>query len=162
MPSPFLTHAVDRLFARLTAVYGREFTGKFDGTTPDAVKAAWAHELRWFTHRLDAVAWALDNLPDKCPNAAQFRNLVRQAPSTEVAGMLPNEAPVRVANAQERAALMRMAEDIRKGEFFAKPGREWAYRLIERHENGDPRPPMCVAMARRAIEVDHGRRKFDE
>ncbi len=34
--------------------------------------------------KLDAegrVAWALENLPERCPNVIEFRNLCRQAPA---------------------------------------------------------------------------------
>lgn len=158
MASPFLQHAVDRLFARMTAVYGREFSGKFDGTTPEAVKAAWAHELRFFERQLDSVAWAIDHLPEKCPNAVQFRNLCNNAPPVGVAAaMLPDQAPVRGPTPTEREMLRALSFDIKRGMLFRKPGREWAEDLIrddrEGWKNGKPfrATATSLAMARDAL-----------
>lgn len=155
MSNPYLQHMIDRLFARLTAVYGREFTGKFDGTTVDAVKAAWANELRGFEKNFEAIAWALDNLPEKCPNAVQFKFLCRRAPNEQRVAMERNEAPTRGPTAAEREALRSLADDLRNPR---RLNRDWAYALIHRHENGDPRPAACVTMARAAIANDPNRR----
>jgi hypothetical protein len=53
--------AIDRLFERLTATYGRDFTGRFDGVDQNELKALWAHELAGFADKLSMVAWALEN-----------------------------------------------------------------------------------------------------
>lgn len=108
--SPMLSHAIDRLFDRLTAVYGSEFTGRFAGMEPAAVKKAWAHELSSFTHDLESVAWALDHLPEKAPNAIQFRNLCRTAPRVSKQPMLESDAPVRGPNEHELAKLQEMRQ----------------------------------------------------
>lgn len=162
MLSPYLKHAVDRLFDRLSAVYGRDFTAKFDGVTVDAVKTAWANELRGFEKQFDAVSWALDNLPERCPNAVQFKLLCRRAP-TEAAAALPSNAKLRGPTPEERAKLRAMAADIRRGTLFAKPGRQWAYDLIACHEAGWRNgqvfrsTPAALEMARDAIATDPNR-----
>jgi hypothetical protein len=152
MASPFLQHAVDRLFARMTAIYGREFSGKFDGTTPEAVKAAWAHELRFFERQLDSVAWAIEHLPEKCPNAVQFRNLCNNAPVNNAVAMLPDQSPVRGPTAAEREVLRSLSADIKANSIFARPGRDWARGLIARNESGThSATPVALAMARDAL-----------
>lgn len=166
MLSPYLKHAIDRLFDRLTAVYGREFSGKFDGVTVDAVKAAWGHELRGFERNFDAVAWALDNLPERCPNAMQFKALCRRAPCLDRPDALPGASGmVRGPTVAERETLRRLMAEVKTGGFFPRPSRAWAYRLLDRHYSGEHRAtPAALAMAEDAIATDpnrHGRRSAD-
>lgn len=82
---------VDRLFARLQGVYGREFTGQFSTGMVDGIdigienaKQVWAEELGGFCDHPDALAYALKNLPERCPNAIRFRDLCRHAPPKNV------------------------------------------------------------------------------
>ena len=72
--------AVDRIFLRLLATYGTEFSGRYAGVQDGDLKSMWAHELAGFASDLPSIAWALENLPERCPNAIAFRNLCRQAP----------------------------------------------------------------------------------
>lgn len=72
---------VDRIFEKLTLVYGREFLNKWDGVPIAEVKADWAHELAGFVDKPNAIAYALQTLPtDRSPNVLQFRDLCRRAP----------------------------------------------------------------------------------
>lgn len=82
---------VDKLFARLQGVYGREFTGQFSQFDADGndvglinAKQVWAEELGGFADHPEALAYALKNLPDRCPNAIRFRDLCRHAPPKAV------------------------------------------------------------------------------
>lgn len=76
LPAPW----VDRLFDRMTMVYGHAFLSRWSGMDLAAVKASWAHELAGFTHRPKALADALESLPaGEPPTVLQFRNLVRDA-----------------------------------------------------------------------------------
>ena len=82
---------VDRIFARLQGVYGREFTGQFsviDQNGNDAglenAKTVWAQELGTFAYNSDAIAFALLNLPERAPNAIKFKELCRLAPRPTV------------------------------------------------------------------------------
>lgn len=83
---------VDRLFARLQGVYGREFTGQFStGLDVNGVdlgienaKQVWAEELGGFSEWPEAIAYALSHLPERCPNAIRFRDLCRHAPPKNV------------------------------------------------------------------------------
>ena len=69
---------VDRLFERLAAIYGRGWIGKWEGVDWEAVKSAWAHELRDIGP--SGIKYALDNLPENAPNAVEFRRLCAVPP----------------------------------------------------------------------------------
>jgi hypothetical protein len=78
---------VDRIFARLQGIYGREFTGQFsviDNNGNDIgmenAKTVWGQELGCFALNPDAISFALLNLPDRAPNAIKFKELCRLAP----------------------------------------------------------------------------------
>ena len=82
---------VDRIFARLQGVYGREFTGQFsviDNNGNDIgmenAKSVWGQELGCFALNPDAISFALLNLPDRAPNAIKFKELCRHAPRPTV------------------------------------------------------------------------------
>lgn len=141
------SQAVDRLFARLQATYGRDFTSKFEGVEVNAVKSSWAHELSGFANHLQSLAWALENLPERAPNVIEFRNLARRAP-------VPDAPRLEVAKAgQDRV----QAELAKLGPILAKPssgtnGKQWARDLIARHEAGCvSASPLPLKMARDAL-----------
>lgn len=79
---------VDRIFFRLLGTYGSQFTmtfSKVDDKGRDigmmAAKEVWAQELGGFADRDKVIAYALDNLPERCPNAIVFRDICRHAPT---------------------------------------------------------------------------------
>ena len=130
--------AVDHVFAVLEAVYGGAWLRAL-GTTPLATaKTVWAFQLSDFTHCTAAkrkIMWALKNAPETVPNAIQFRNLCRMAPSAEVPALpAPKADPQRVAD--ELAKLAPAREKWAKSESTGM--KDWAHRLKARHEAGDP------------------------
>ena len=137
--------AIDRLFRRLAATYGAAWDRSL-GTAPiEDVKAAWAHELSGFSGRLDDLAWALENLPERCPNVIEFRTLARSAPAPKAARLEP--PPPQAMPQQVAAALERMR---------AEPGddhdrRNWARRILARRKAGEKVSPTAVEMARAAL-----------
>ena len=81
---------VDRIFSRLLGIYGAQFKSKFSVIENGAdvgvanAKETWAHELRNFGDNLEAIGYALENLPtDHAPNAIEFRDIARRAPRKE-------------------------------------------------------------------------------
>ena len=88
--------AIDRLFQRLAATYGAHWDRLWDGVPIDDVKSAWVHELSGQTR--ESITWAVENLPERPPNAIQFKALCKQAPIVP-APLLPSPKadPNRVA-----------------------------------------------------------------
>lgn len=133
---------IDRLFERLGATYGREFTGRYDGIDDVAVKAAWAHELAGFAERLRDIAWALDHLPQRVPNAIEFRALCRMAPAPAVPRIeRAPAAPQVVRDAMARLGPLRASAG----------GTEWARRILAKHARGEPVSRYARTMAAEAL-----------
>ena len=142
------TKAIDRLFERLAATYGRAWTSQWADVPMIDVKAAWANELSVFSGWLDAVAWALDNLPARCPNAIEFKQLCRQAPARAIASLPePKADPERVA-----AELARLAPIVKAAKSPTIDHKAWAKRLIARHEQGESLNPTTLRFAREALK----------
>ena len=145
--------AIDRLFARLNATYGAAWDRALGSVPVADAKAAWAHELGGFAGRLQDVAWALEHLPERCPNVIEFRNLCRLAPAAEVAQLpAPPANPERI-----RAELAKLGPVARQS--LAVGGgaanRAWAKRILERVAAGEhvgryARESAQVAMGLRA------------
>lgn len=71
---------VERLFARLTVVYGHAFLGRWAGLDLTAVKASWAEELSGFADHPEALQLGLESLPaGDPPTVLAFRDLCRPA-----------------------------------------------------------------------------------
>lgn len=92
---------VERVFMRLQVRYGSAWNIMWEGIDPDAVKADWEENLRdVFNRNPKAIAYAIDNLPDRVPTSDQFRKLCRQAhwpdQSPRLSGPKEPEDPKRV------------------------------------------------------------------
>lgn len=145
--------AIDRLFARLNATYGAAWDRALGSVPVADAKAAWAHELGGFAGRLQDVAWALEHLPERCPNVIEFRNLCRLAPAAEVAQLpAPPANPERI-----RAELAKLGPVARQSLSVGggAANRAWARRILERVAAGEhvgryARESAQVAMGLRA------------
>ena len=105
---------VERLFGRLLVRYGDSWTRKWEGIPMDAVKDDWAEQLAGiFERNPQAVAYALENLPEFPPNADQFVRLCTQQPSP-VHQALP--APEAKPNPAFAAEVIRRIEESRKAD----------------------------------------------
>jgi hypothetical protein len=126
--------AIDRLFQRLAATYGAAWDRSMGSTPVNDFKAAWAHELSGFTGRLDALAWALENLPEKCPNVIEFRNLARRAPEPETPRLPePPADPERL-----RAELAKLQPILDEAKRAVTTDRlAWARRIVSRRQAGE-------------------------
>ena len=136
--------AIDRLFDRLAFTYGRQFTDLYSAVDPAGVKAAWAHELAVFAKSLHRIAWALENLPPKCPNVIEFKALCRQAPAPETL-RLPEPAadPARVKAELAKLSASNQAEK--------QDPKNWARRILAKHEAGQKLNPTTLRFAREAL-----------
>lgn len=143
--------AVDRLFERLAATYGAQWTRQWADVPVQDVKTAWAHELAPFSGWLEAVAWALENLPPRCPNVIEFKNLCRLAPARAVPQLeAPKADPERVALELARLAEVKKAA---KSAVHAHDPKAWAKTLIARHEAGERLNLTSLRFARDALRV---------
>ena len=136
---------VERVFQRLAATYCAEWHRSIEGTPLSDVKTAWAHELSGFLATREtmlSVAWALENLPERAPNAIAFRNLCRAAPSAPAALLdAPRADPARVASELAKLGAVRDVQD-------KAPPKAWAKRILSRHAGGEKVSPGVLAMAR--------------
>lgn len=140
--------AVDRLFARLSATYGRDFSAKYEGVDANAVKSSWAHEMAGFSEDLRSIAWALEHLPERAPNVIEFRALCRKAPAPEVPRVEASKA------GQERIAaeLAKLGPTIKALRHSPAGGKDWARRIIENDKQGvRSRSSLPLKMARAAL-----------
>ena len=72
--------AIDRLFNRFAIIYGNQWINMWVGMNINDVKTVWMNELSGFGDRLEMIAWALENLPDRPPNLITFKKLCMSAP----------------------------------------------------------------------------------
>jgi hypothetical protein len=150
MPLPL--PAIDRIFARLLAAYGRQFADLYADLEPFDVKTAWCNELSAFGDSaagLRRIAWALDNLPDRAPNAIQFRNLVRQSP-VEAAPQLPMP-PANPERMREELAKLGHVEKAKRMPASNYDHKAWARRHLDMHTAGHKVRPIALLFARQAL-----------
>jgi hypothetical protein len=142
---------VDKIFAKLTLLYGRDFLGRWEGVEIVDVKTDWGHELSGFQDHPDAIAYALKNLPEgKPPTVLQFRALARQVPREEFKA-LPPMAPSMEVMGKEIARLAQIrANAVKAGEH---DGKEWARRILGRYESGESIRPISLRFAREALRI---------
>lgn len=146
--------AIDRLFDRLHATYGRQFRDLYEGLEVAAIKTAWAHELDGFTGNLHAIAWALENLPERVPNAIQFKALCRLAPRPLTSALPEPPADPKRLKAELAKLMPLVQQPVQQTDRL-----RWARRIVSRHENGERIAGGTLAIARAALknkEVSHG------
>lgn len=141
------TQAIDRLFTRLGATYGSQWDKSFGNAPVNEVKTLWAHELAPFATSLHRVAWALENLPARCPNVIEFKLLCKQAPAPEVPALPePKADPERLKRELSKLA------DIKKTAVADKTdNRAWAKRILAKYTAGERINPTVLRFAREAL-----------
>lgn len=99
---------VDRIFEKMTLVYGQAFLRRWADIDLNRVKSDWSHELSGFERAPKAIAFALANLPEAPPTVVQFKLIARQAPAPEVP-MLPEPKadPARLADELSKLGTLR-------------------------------------------------------
>lgn len=150
------TKAVDRIFERLTATYGRAFIAQWDGVPEQDVKTVWGHELAGFGESRELmghIAWALENLPEAAPNAIKFRNLCRQSPAAPLPRLdAPKADPERVAAEMSKLAPVRAV--LAGGAGGVADPKAWARRIVARHGAGERINYLPLRMARQALGLE--------
>jgi hypothetical protein len=142
--------AIDRLFERLAASYGNEWTAKYMGQDEVKVKSLWAHELAAYEHHLECVAWALENLPPRSPNVIEFKLLCRNAPRKDNAPAIEH---VKADPARVQAEMAKLREAFKAKPALSHDSKEWARIIIRRHEAGEPIRSLNLRFAREAMGV---------
>lgn len=144
--------AVDRLFERLALTYGAAWMRQWEGLDVNDIKALWAHELAGYASRLDAIAWALEHLPPRCPNIIEFKALCREAPRHEPLPLPePPADPARVK--AELAKLGHKPPSERASGPVTVDHKAWAMRIIASHEQGEKIRPISLRIAREALRM---------
>lgn len=140
------SEVIDRLFERLNAVYGASWDRSM-GTAPlSNVKTTWSDYLSGFD--VDDISYALDKLTEKVPSVLVFRDLCRSAPKKEMPRLeAPKMDPLRMA--EEIAKQVKVKEAMQKHRYNPK---EWAPKIIARHQAGEKISPAVLKMARDTIE----------
>jgi hypothetical protein len=129
--------AIDRLFERLSATYGAAWTRQWADVPVNDVKSAWGHELSGF-----------GDLPERCPNVIEFKNLCRRAPEKERPRLPePKANPERLKKELSKLGEARK-EIASKSKYDHK---EWAKRIIARHEAGEKVRPISLKFAQEAL-----------
>lgn len=136
---------VDRIFDKLTVTYGQAFLRRWQDLDMNAVKSDWGNELDGFDQNPKAISYALHNLnPERPPTVLEFRALAYKCPVEQVAMIdQPRATAERIA-----AELLRMAP-MRKRTFVDQ--RDWARRIVARHEQGDRIMPYSLKLAQSAL-----------
>jgi hypothetical protein len=151
---------VDRVFAKLALTYGHRFLSIWDGMPIEAVKADWGQELS--SVRPDRILWALQNLPERAPDAPTFRALCSRMPEPNRPMALPR-GPKRAAPALARMLSHRLHREERDG----IPQRvRWARDFIATWGRPEARPTFAqreaLLTARRIVELYEAKAATEE
>ena len=141
-----MAEVVDRLFTRLAATYGADWTRQWASVPIGDVKTAWGHELAGFITDLPAISNALDNLPERCPNVIQFKALCKACRTVNATLLLPEPKSDPAFVAQ---VLAKMADAPIK----AADMKAWARRIIARKAAGDVVSPHNLKCAQDAMGI---------
>lgn len=143
---------VEKIFTKLTLIYGRDFVARWEGLSIADVKTDWGHELAGFAEHPEAIAYALQNMPlGKPPTVLEFRAIARKAPMPE-RKLLP----------EPQADPERLKRELSKlGETRAKSvetaarydPKDWARRIIHRHTAGEKITPITLRFANEALGI---------
>lgn len=131
-----IDRVIDRLFQRLAATYGADWDRSISTAPLADIRTVWAHELQGFTGRLWRVAWALENMPERCPNVIAFKNLCRAAPDSAAPAEAREAAPA-IETTTIDPSIKKMMIDAMKSKIENVGMKDWAYALKARDEAGE-------------------------
>ena len=150
---------IERILERLTQIYGRDFTYKWEGLDAGDMKREWADTLGGF--HADDIAAALKacRAQPKAPNLPEFAALCRQNMNTRTTTNIPPLKP------EERVAAAKVAETIAKA-MSAKEAntngymvngvlvtvyKQWAVDLMRREAGGESLPMVSTESWREVL-----------
>lgn len=152
------TKTVERLFARMAALYGSRFADQWAGINPVDVKKCWAEEIA--AYPMQQIAAAVNALTTKNwpPTLPEFLELMQdQRPALNASAHKPTKSvdAVDTQAPDVLAAKARCMASMARG--FSAPTPAWAYRAKRRWLDGEVRhSPDVTAMINRVIERDRG------
>lgn len=128
---------IDKIFLKLTVHFGRDFLGRWEGIPIADVKAEWAECLAGFADNPGAIGYALANLHDnKPPTAQDFRTVCLRAPAPDLPRLpAPAVNPDRMAQERSRCAVL--TSQHRAGGAGSVASKDWARKIITRHQAGE-------------------------
>jgi hypothetical protein len=132
--TPDVDKAVEYIFTRMAATYGSAWERAMGQSPAVDIKTAWASAIGVYLHSTAAkqsIVWALDNLPDRCPNPREFKTLCGHAPALVVAAL-----PSPKANPERMAAEISKLGSIKGASSSPHGMKAWAYALRARHLAG--------------------------
>jgi hypothetical protein len=140
---------VELVFGKLSLTYGHRFLSIWDGMPLAKVKADWAQQLAGV--RDDRILWALQNLPERAPDAPTFRALCNRMPDPDRPLILPN-GPKRPAPAVAKA----FADAVKNAPAPTEPERvRWARSYIAKWTAPGAHPTFAereaLAVAQRIV-----------
>jgi hypothetical protein len=152
------TKTVERLFARMAALYGSRFADQWAGINPVDVKKCWSEEIAAYPMRQIAAAvnaLTTKNWPPTLPEFLELIEAQRPAPNTAAYKPTKSVDAVDTQAPDVLAAKGRCMASIARG--FSAPTPAWAYRAKRRWLDGEVRhSPDVTAMINRVIERDRG------
>lgn len=142
---------IDRIFEKLSLVYGQEFLGRWEGIKLADVKSDWAHELAFTAERPEALAYALANLPERPPTVATFKRLCQECPRPALEA--PQQAATTKASPEVVAAeLARLGAVLKPRQRRPMIDDSWAHRIVAKAESGLAVSPTVLAMAKSVVD----------
>ena len=138
---------VDKIFLKLTLLYGREFAGRWEGLEIADVKTDWGHELAGFENWPDAIAYALANCPPgKPPTVIEFRQIAHKTPRSKY-----QELPPPPANKEFVASVLAKVNPAVREKPFSYDHKSWAKAIIAREKAGEILNPTTKRFAYEAL-----------
>lgn len=156
--SAVFERAIERLHERLLLAYGDEYLRKWQGIDAHRIYDYWSDQLSALASHagLYRIAWALENLPERCPSVPAFKRLCYEAP---IESPRPLPAPT-VAPEKVRAELARLGWYVPKGQRIdvseqrpTADHRGWARRILTCSLAGDRVTPISLRFAREALRL---------
>jgi hypothetical protein len=148
MHTESFAEVIDAIFAKLAVRYGAAWLRQWDGLDMNLVKSDWGSELAGFGQNLEPLRYALRNLPERCPNVAQFRALANSCP-------LPEFKQLPAPKADERVVAEELAKQTGLKKAMAPSDcKDWAKRLVARAAAGERIRPYTLQCARQALGME--------
>ncbi len=136
---------IERIFSKLTAIYGDEFTRNWRGIDADDVKDEWSSALGGFEAQDIAAALTECRAQPKAPNLPEFSAMCRRHMANRVKveiKPLTKEEKAAAAVVADKVAEGFMSKEDKSGEYWLNgvlitKYRQWAVNLVRREASGE-------------------------